>query len=256
MVTNESQARQTLENSLDGYSPSPLVEAVGRHSVALAPAEETETPFVSSIDCQTIEAINGSTLRGRSVNLEGYIDSQLAETVVNKIGRLNQEDPESGIYLLINSPGGKMLAGLEIRQAMQTAEADIYTVAVGYAASIAVGLLIHGTVGKRWLLDVDDDSGVALHNPRPITKANNLEEAQLIANKLTGQQARKLRKRTAEMIESQLYRELATLTNLDHKVISELAAGNLELHLDAEGAKEAGIVDHVLSVGTNRQDAR
>jgi ATP-dependent Clp protease protease subunit len=54
--------------------------------------------------------------------------------------------------LLINSPGGSVLAGLAIYDTMQLIPNDVATVAVGFAASMGQILLCAGAAGKRHAL--------------------------------------------------------------------------------------------------------
>ena len=63
---------------------------------------------------------------------------------------LADEDPVADITLLINSPGGSVLAGLAVYDLMQLVPNDVATVAVGMAASMGQVLLCAGTAGKRF----------------------------------------------------------------------------------------------------------
>jgi len=66
------------------------------------------------------------------------------------------------ISLYINSPGGSISAGIAIYDTMQFVRADVATIAVGQAASMAAVLLAAGRPGKRYSLP---NSRIILHQP-------------------------------------------------------------------------------------------
>ncbi|HZB96670.1 MAG TPA: ATP-dependent Clp protease proteolytic subunit, partial [Herpetosiphonaceae bacterium] len=65
---------------------------------------------------------------------------------------LDSENPEMDISLHINSPGGSVTAGLAIYDAMQHISADVSTVCLGRAGSMATPILAGGAMGKRYSL--------------------------------------------------------------------------------------------------------
>ncbi|MDK6374047.1 ATP-dependent Clp protease proteolytic subunit, partial [Actinotignum timonense] len=75
---------------------------------------------------------------------------------------LAAEDPESDIYLYINSPGGSVTAGMAIFDTMQYVQPDVVTVAMGMAASMGQFLLSAGTKGKRY---ITPHTRVLMHQP-------------------------------------------------------------------------------------------
>ena len=75
---------------------------------------------------------------------------------------LNAEDPNSDIYLYINSPGGSVDSGMAIFDTMQWISNDVATVAMGLAASMGQFLLSAGTPGKRYALP---HSRIMMHQP-------------------------------------------------------------------------------------------
>jgi ATP-dependent Clp protease protease subunit len=80
------------------------------------------------------------------------VDDESANRIVAQLLVLSADDPASDICLLINSPGGSVMAGLAIYDAMQLVPNDVATVAVGFAASMGQILLCAGTPGKRFAL--------------------------------------------------------------------------------------------------------
>ncbi|MBA3944993.1 MAG: ATP-dependent Clp protease proteolytic subunit [Herpetosiphonaceae bacterium] len=91
-------------------------------------------------------------LKERIIILGTPIESQIANVVVAQLLFLEHEDPERDIHLYINSPGGEVTAGLAIYDTMQMIRADVSTVCVGMAASMATILLAGGAKGKRFSL--------------------------------------------------------------------------------------------------------
>ena len=80
----------------------------------------------------------------REVWLTGEINSEVADAVISQILHLDAEDPDAEITMYIDSPGGSVTAGLSIYDVMQAVSADIHTVCVGTAASMAAVLFASG----------------------------------------------------------------------------------------------------------------
>jgi ATP-dependent Clp protease, protease subunit len=88
----------------------------------------------------------------RVIVLAEEVSDESARRVVDQLLVLSIDDPESDICLLINSPGGSVIAGLAIYDVMQLVPNDVVTVAAGFAASMGQVLLCAGTPGKRFAL--------------------------------------------------------------------------------------------------------
>lgn len=101
-------------------------------------------------------------LEDRIVFLQGPIDDHMANLIVAQLLFLDSKDPERDIQLFINSPGGVITAGLAIYDTMQYIHADVSTICVGQAASMATILLAAGTKSKRLALP---NSRVHMHQP-------------------------------------------------------------------------------------------
>lgn len=80
----------------------------------------------------------------REIWISGEINSELADAVISQILHLDVEDPNAEITLYIDSPGGSVTAGLAIYDVMQAVSANIRTVCVGTAASMAAVLFAAG----------------------------------------------------------------------------------------------------------------
>lgn len=96
----------------------------------------------------------------REVWLTGEITSEVADAVIAQILHLDAEDPDAEITLYIDSPGGSVTAGLSIYDVMQAVSADIHTVCVGTAASMAAVLFASGD--RREILRHGE---VMIHDP-------------------------------------------------------------------------------------------
>lgn len=86
----------------------------------------------------------------RIIYLDGEIDDSTAKDVIDKLLRydmLNHKD----ITIYINSPGGKVTAGLAIYDTMNYIKSDVSTICIGVCASMASILLINGAKGKRYI---------------------------------------------------------------------------------------------------------
>lgn len=101
-------------------------------------------------------------LRERIVFLGTPIDDTVSSVIVAQLLLLESEDPEKEIKLYINSPGGAVTAGYAIYDTMQLIRADVCTICVGQAASMAAFLLCSGTKGKRLALP---HSRILIHQP-------------------------------------------------------------------------------------------
>src|SRR5512144_2632969 len=101
-------------------------------------------------------------LRDRIIILGGAIHDDLSNLIVAQLLFLESEDPEKDIYLYINSPGGSVTAGLAIYDTMEDIKADVSTLCIGQAASMAAWLLASGAKAKRYALP---HARIMIHQP-------------------------------------------------------------------------------------------
>ncbi len=167
-------------------------------------------------------------LKDRIIFIGEPIDDNVANIVVAQLLFLEAEDPKKDIYIYINSPGGLVTAGLAIYDTMQYIKADICTICIGQAASMAAVLLAAGTKGKRYALP---HARIMLHQP------------------LGGAQGQ------ATDINIQA-KEIMRLRALINEILVKHTGQSLEriekdtdrdFYMTAEDAKEYGIVDEVIS---------
>lgn len=88
----------------------------------------------------------------RIIFLSGNISDGLANSVVARLLYMDSENNDKDIFLYINSPGGSVRAGLAIFDTMQCVKANVSTIVVGMAMSMAAVILATGTKGKRYAL--------------------------------------------------------------------------------------------------------
>ncbi len=101
-------------------------------------------------------------LRDRIVFLGSVVTDEVANLVTAQLLFLESEDPEKDVHFYINSPGGSVTAGLAIYDTMQYIRADVSTLCLGQAASMAAWLLAAGAKGKRYALP---HARIMLHQP-------------------------------------------------------------------------------------------
>jgi ATP-dependent Clp protease protease subunit len=101
-------------------------------------------------------------LNERIVFLGTPIDDQVSNLIVAQLLHLESTDPDKGISIYINSPGGDVYSGLAIYDTMQFIKPDVTTLCFGIAASMGSLLLTGGAKGKRLALP---NSRILIHQP-------------------------------------------------------------------------------------------
>jgi ATP-dependent Clp protease protease subunit len=84
--------------------------------------------------------------------LDGVLDDDNGTLLATQLFTLAAEDPDTGIALWINSPGGSVPSMLAIRDAMRLVPCEVSTLALGLACSAGQFLLSAGAKGKRFAL--------------------------------------------------------------------------------------------------------
>ena len=101
-------------------------------------------------------------LKNRVVLLGSDVNDEIANQLCAQLLYLEGEDPNSDIWLYINSPGGSVTAGMAIYDTMQFVSCDVATVCLGLAASMGQFLLTAGAAGKRYSLP---NARIMMHQP-------------------------------------------------------------------------------------------
>ena len=94
--------------------------------------------------------------------VSGEVNDDMANAIIAQLLFLDAQDPEKDIYMYINSPGGSVSAGLAIYDTMNFVNADVQTIVMGMAASMASVLATAGAKGKRFALP---NSEIMIHQP-------------------------------------------------------------------------------------------
>ena len=101
-------------------------------------------------------------LKDRIIMVSGEVNDDMANAIIAQLLFLDAQDPEKDIYMYINSPGGSVSAGLAIYDTMNFVNADVQTIVMGMAASMASVLATAGAKGKRFALP---NSEIMIHQP-------------------------------------------------------------------------------------------
>jgi ATP-dependent Clp protease protease subunit len=171
-------------------------------------------------------------LKERIIFLGTPINDQVANLIVAQLLYLNSEDPNQGINMYINSPGGSIYAGLAIYDTMQMIPAPVSTYAVGVTASMGTVLLASGAKGKRYALP---HATVHLHPAS--SGAQGYTEDVRIAFK------------EQERVQTQLFHLVGKHTGHNWKEIEQ--DFERDRYMDALEAKDYGLVDEVLGDTTD-----
>ena len=101
-------------------------------------------------------------LKDRIIMCAGPVDTAMAEIIKMELYYLESEDPTADITMYINSPGGSVVDGMAIYDAMQYIKPDVCTVVNGMAASMGSLLAMAGAKGKRWAMP---NAEIMIHQP-------------------------------------------------------------------------------------------
>nr|YP_009241941.1 clp protease proteolytic subunit [Sagittaria lichuanensis]AMQ13516.1 clp protease proteolytic subunit [Sagittaria lichuanensis] len=100
--------------------------------------------------------------RERFLFLGKEVEEELANQIVGLMIYLNLEDPTRDQFMFINSPGGYVLSGLAVHDAIQYVIPPVYTICIGVAASMACFILIGGEITGRMAFP---HARVMMHQP-------------------------------------------------------------------------------------------
>ena len=166
-------------------------------------------------------------LKNRVIMLGSDVNDDIANQVCAQLLYLEGEDPNTDIWLYINSPGGSVTAGMAIYDTMQFVGCDVATVCLGLAASMGQFLLTAGAAGKRYTLP---NARIMMHQPLAGLRGQATDIA------IQAEQLRYIKRRMAEMIAEHSGQTLEKVT----------ADSERDRWFTAEQAKEYGLVDKVI----------
>ena len=174
-------------------------------------------------------------LKERIVFLGTPINDQVANLIIAQLLFLEREDPDKGINLYINSPGGVISSGMAIYDTMHLIKPEVSTICLGMAASMATILLSGGEKGKRYVLP---NSTVHMHQPLGGAQGQ-ASDIEIAAREIIRLQD-KIRTMLSETT-GQTYDKIARDTDRDY-------------YLTAEQAVEYSLVDEILGA-ENAEDS-
>ena len=166
-------------------------------------------------------------LKNRIVFLGSPINDQVANLVVAQLLYLSREDPESGIQMYINSPGGQVYSGMAIYDTMRMIPNKISTVAVGVAASFGTVLLAAGSKGQRYALP-----HATIHMHQPLGGASG----QASDIEIQAREILRLKERLNEILADATGQDIDTIVKDTER----------DFYMSAEEAVKYGLVDKVL----------
>jgi ATP-dependent Clp protease protease subunit len=166
-------------------------------------------------------------LKERVIFLVGPVEDHMANLVVAQLLFLEAENPDKDISIYVNSPGGVVTAGLSIIDTMNFVKPDVSTMCIGQAASMGAHILAAGAKGKRYTLP---SSRVMIHQPSGGSQgmASDIE----------------IQAREILYLRERLNKMLADWTGQPVERIARDV--ERDYFMNAEQAKEYGIVDHIL----------
>lgn len=169
-------------------------------------------------------------LKERIIFLSGPIVDEVANVIIAQLIFLEHEDPKKDIKLYINSPGGSVTAGMAIYDTLQYIQADISTICVGVAASMAATLLAGGTKGKRLILP---NAEVMIHQVMGGT------EGQASDIEINAKHILKIKDRLNKILSGHTGQSLKKVEKDTDR----------DYYMSAEEAKDYGVVDEIVRNG-------
>lgn len=184
------------------------------------------TKIVTSSGIMTSDIYSDEFSR-RRIYLTDKIDDASASDICAQINHLSSQSKDD-IYLVIQSPGGSVSAGMAILDTMNTCKCDVCTVVMGEAASMGAFLAASGTNGKRY---IGENAEMMIHQPLggASGQASDIERT---AAHIVG-----VKKRLHSILArntGQSYEQICIDCDRDH-------------FLTAEESIEYGLVDHIFT---------
>nr|YP_010489984.1 clp protease proteolytic subunit [Koenigia islandica]UWM11625.1 clp protease proteolytic subunit [Koenigia islandica]UZP14289.1 clp protease proteolytic subunit [Koenigia islandica] len=169
--------------------------------------------------------------RARLLFLTQEITTEISNYLVGLIIYLSIEDQTQDLYLFINCPGGWVLPGIALFDAMQLVIPDVYTICMGIAASMGSFILVGGEITKRFAFP---HARVMIHQPASSFHEGSTGECMMEAEELL-------------ILRETLTKVYAQRTSQPFWVLTE----DLErdVFMSAREAQAHGIIDFVANEG-------
>ncbi len=184
------------------------------------------TKVVTSSGIMTSDIYSDEFTR-RRIYLTGKIDDASASDIRAQINHLAAQSKDD-IYLIIDSSGGSVSAGMAILDTMHTSKCDIQTIVMGEAASMGAFLASSGTKGKRY---IGENAEMIIHQPLggASGQASDIERTAAHIMRVKKKLHTILAKNTG-----QTYEQICIDCDRDH-------------YLTAEESIEYGLADHIFT---------
>ena len=166
-------------------------------------------------------------LNDRIIFLSEEVNDTTASLIVAQLRYLEAQDPAKAIQYYINSPGGRVTAGMAIYDTMQYIKCDVATICVGLAASMGAFLLSAGTKGKRMALP---NSEIMILQPSAGTQGQITDMA--------------IHMKRLQIVKDRMNRILSE--NCGQSIETVTAACERDNFMTAEEAKAFGLIDRIL----------
>ena len=185
-------------------------------------------PYVIEIDGDKERAYDlySRLLKDRIIFIRGGFDEDMANSVIGQLLFLESADPDSDIYMYVNSHGGHLDAMFAIFDTMRYVKPDIATLGVGSVMSAGSFILAAGTKGKRFALP---NCQIMIHEMSSGNsgKYNDIKNHQKYLDRLHNTLAQYYSELTGQKI---------------NKVKKDMER---DYYMTAEEAKEYGLIDEV-----------
>lgn len=155
------------------------------------------------------------------------LGEELANQLIGLIIYLSAEDETFDMFIYINSPGGSAISGLGVFDAMRYAEANVFTICAGTAASTASFVLSGGEKGERIALP---HARIMIHQPESLNKGQAGDVFEDV------DEVRRVRRQLALLYSDRTGQPV-------NKVCVDL---DRDIFMSAKGARFYGIVDKVV----------
>ncbi|KAK9367409.1 Clp protease-domain-containing protein [Lipomyces kononenkoae] len=169
-------------------------------------------------------------LNERIIMLYSDINDSMAAVIVSQLLYLEAMDQTKPIFMYINSSGGEMHAGFSIIDTMQYIKCPVYTICVGFAASMASLILVAGEKGFRYALP---NAWIMIHQPNTGMQGKASDLA------IQTRQILRMREQANKFYQDQL----AKRYELD-EIAAMIQDDN---YLDPQEALQIGLIDEVIS---------
>jgi ATP-dependent Clp protease protease subunit len=95
------------------------------------------------------EPTDDELLKRRAIRLAGPVEDAVAVEAIARLLFLQHQDRAAPVYLLVDSPGGSVVAAMSILDTMEHLAPPVHTCCTGQAGGTALMVVAHGARGHR-----------------------------------------------------------------------------------------------------------